>query len=140
MNLLLWCALIVFLAWAYIFFGRPLLMNRFRTLWGYIDPVEDWLVDRSRTLIVARLYWIGGIVIAIHDTLASYGMDWTPLVNEVTNLIPEQYRALALAGFLAATGAAFVPTWKTTSSWSVYPYEVRHAGAPVAGEYWARNA
>ena len=40
MNLLLWCALVVFLAWAYIFFGRPLLMNRFPTLWGYIDPVE----------------------------------------------------------------------------------------------------
>jgi hypothetical protein len=107
MNLLLWCALVVFLAWAYIFFGRPLLMNRFPTLWSYIDPAERWLVDRSRTLIVARLYWIGGIVIAIHDTLASYGMDWTPLVNEVTNLIPEQYRPLLLAGFLALTGVAF---------------------------------
>ena len=107
MNLLLWCALVVFLAWAYIFFGRPLLMNRFPTLWGYIDPVERWLVDHSRTLIIARLYWIGGIVIAIHDTLASYGMDWTPLVNEVTNLVPEQYRALMLAGFLALTGVAF---------------------------------
>ena len=76
MNLLLWCALIVFLTWAYIFFGRPLLMNRFPTLWSYIDPVENWLVDCSRTLIVARLYWIGGILIAIHDSLASYGMDW----------------------------------------------------------------
>jgi hypothetical protein len=107
MNLLLWCALIVFLAWAYIFFGRPFLRERYPKMWSYIDPVEDWLVDRSRTLIVARLYWIGGIVIAIHDTLASYGMDWTPLVNEVTNLIPEQYRALALAGFLALTGVAF---------------------------------
>lgn len=82
-------------------------MNRFPTLWDYIDPVERWLVDHSRTLIIARLYWIGGIVIAIHDTLASYGMDWTPLVNEVTNLTPEQFRALALAGFLAATGVAF---------------------------------
>ena len=34
-------------------------------------------------------------------------MDWTPLVNEVTNLVPEQFRALALAGFLASTGVAF---------------------------------
>jgi hypothetical protein len=107
MNLLLWCALIVFLAWAYIFFGRPFLRDRYPKLWSYIDPVEAWLVDRSRTLIVARLYWIGGIVIAIHDTLASYGMDWTPLVNEITNLIPADYRPLALAGFLALTGVAF---------------------------------
>jgi len=107
MNLLLWCTLIVSLAWAYIFLGRPLLRDHYPQLWSYIDRVEDWLVDRSRTLIVARLYWIGGIIIAIHDTLASYGMDWTPLVNEVTNLVPEQYRALALAGFLAATGVAF---------------------------------
>jgi len=107
MNLLLWCALIVFLAWAYIFFGRPLLRERFPKIWAYIDPIEDWLVANSRTLIIARRYWIGGAVIAIHDTLASYGMDWTPLVNEVTNLIPADYRPLALAGFLAATGVAF---------------------------------
>jgi hypothetical protein len=31
--------------------------------------VEDWLVDRSRTLIVARLGWIGGVIIAIHDSI-----------------------------------------------------------------------
>ena len=75
------------------------------------QPIEVWesarLIDRSRTLLIARLYWLGGIFIAIHDKLAEYGFDVTPLITQVSDFIPENYRPLALAAFLALTGLAF---------------------------------
>jgi len=107
MNLLILCAIVIVLAWLYIWVARPWLANRYPKVWQWVDTAEAWLIDRSRTLLIARLYWVGGIVICIHDKLAEYGMDWTPLVNQFTDLVPETYRPLALAGFLALTGIAF---------------------------------
>ena len=107
MNLLMLCAIVIVLAWLYIWVARPWLANRYPEVWQVIDKIEAWLIDRSRTLLIARLYWLGGIFIAIHDKLAEYGFDVTPLITQVSDFVPENYRALALAAFLALTGLAF---------------------------------
>jgi hypothetical protein len=107
MNLLILCAIVIVLAWLYIWVARPWLASRYPKVWQWIDTAESWLIDRSRTLLIARLYWLGGIFIAVHDTLAEHGFDVTPLITQVSDFVPENYRPLALAGFLALTGIAF---------------------------------
>jgi len=105
---LLYCGIAVLVLWIYILFVREWLVDRWpdQFKWWH-EQVEDKLWDRSRTILTARLYWVGSIVIALHEFFAQYGMDWTPITQEISKLIPEQYRGLALALMLGLTGIAF---------------------------------
>ena len=109
--------LIVVALVAYMTFVRPILAQKYPDLFTKLDEIEKLLIQRSRTLLASRLYWIGGLVLAFHDGLAGVGVDWTPIVDQVSQMIPTQYRSLAAAMVMVGTGLLF--EWlrhKTTQS------------------------
>jgi hypothetical protein len=101
------CAIVIFVAWVYVVFVRPRLAANYPATFEKIDAIELKLWSASRTILFARLYWVGGLVIGAHDLIAQAGADWTPLVNEAAAFIPERYRPLALAAFLFGTGVLY---------------------------------
>ena len=100
---------VTFIVWVYILFVREWLDKHFQGTWyaWWHENVEDVLWAKSRTILASRLYWVGGIIIAVHDIAANAGVDWTPFVNQLSIWIPEQYRGLALSGCFIFTGIAF---------------------------------
>jgi hypothetical protein len=64
-------------------------------------------------------------VVAFHDLIAAAGADWTPIVNEVAQFLPEKYRPLALAAFLFGSGILFEWLRRITTE----PLEERKAAA-----------
>jgi hypothetical protein len=110
------CIAVVALAWIYILFVRELLVEMWPAKFARWHAVEDKLWDRSRTLLIARLYIAGSIIIAVHDALAAQGaIDWTPLITQITSVVPEPYRPIALAVWLALTGVAMEWLRRTTT-------------------------
>ena len=53
------------------------------------------------------------------------GADWTPLVNEIVQFLPEKYRPLALAAFVFGSGILFEWLRRITTE----PLEERKAAA-----------
>lgn len=86
MTLFLTFAILAAIALVYVFVVRPLIRNLpvFVPFFDWIEPIEARLWRKSRTILVARLYEIAGILLAIHDLLmpvvAQLGFDWTALV------------------------------------------------------------
>lgn len=105
MNLLMMFAIVIVVAWAYILLRHPLL-DRFPRLQAW-HQIEDRLWANSRTLLIARLYTLGGIIIAIHDGLAQSGVNVTPILEQITSFLPEKYRPLGLALWVVLTGVVF---------------------------------
>ncbi len=102
------CGIVIVVVWSYILFVREWLVAKWPdTFKWWHEQVEDRLWARSRAILVARLYWVGGIVIGIHELVAASGYDVTPLLHEIAKFIPEKYQPLALAAFLGVTGIAF---------------------------------
>jgi hypothetical protein len=99
--------IIIFVIWAYVLFLRPQLVKWYPEFFASINQIEYRLWNNSRTIISARLYWVGGVLVAVHDFIAQQSADMTPFLSEAGNLIPEKYRPLALSGFLIVTGALF---------------------------------
>lgn len=100
------CIAVVLLAWLYILLIRELLVEVWPDKFARWHQIEDRLWSRSRTLLIARLYIVGSIIIAIHDAIAAQSVNWTPLITQITATIPEPYRPIALAIWLAVTGLA----------------------------------
>jgi hypothetical protein len=98
---------IIILVWAYCLFIREWLVATWPERFTWWHDLEDKLWYNSRTILVSRLYWVGGVVVLLHDALASYGFDWTPIMTQFTNHVPEQYRALLLGVFFIVTGSVF---------------------------------
>jgi hypothetical protein len=78
--------------------------------------LERALFDRSRTILAARMYWIGGALLGIQQIAASAGLDATPIINEAAKMIPEQYRGLVVAVALFITGLSFEWLRKKTTT------------------------
>lgn len=95
------------LVWLYVLFIREWMVERWPEKFTRWHAMEDMLWAKSRTILGARLYWVGGIVVAIHDMAASLGMDWTPIMTQITAMIPERYRELAAMTAVIATGLLF---------------------------------
>lgn len=100
---------VIVLAWIYILFVREAIV----TIWPggklqwWHEQVEDKLWEQSRTLLAARLYWVGALIVGAHEALAAGGYDFTPLLKEISNYVPEQYRPIIVPAALLLTGAAF---------------------------------
>lgn len=98
---------IVFVVWAYILFIRGWMLRKWPDQVGRWQTIEDYLWARSRTILGARLYWVSGVIIALHDMAAAAGVDVTPITTQLSEFIPPAYRGLALSIGLAATGVLF---------------------------------
>jgi hypothetical protein len=112
---LIFAGLLIFAVWFYILFVRPFLIDRFPPF-GKFAAVERALFDRSRTILAARMYWIGGALLGIQQIAASAGLDATPIINEAAKMIPEQYRGLVVAVALFITGLSFEWLRKKTTT------------------------
>ena len=62
---LIFCGAVVIGAWVYVKFARPRIAARWPLEFEKIAAVETWLWEKSRTILVARLYWVGGAVIGL---------------------------------------------------------------------------
>lgn len=102
MNILTVSGLIVFLAWAYVMFARPLVLKRFPV----IVTIESKLWAGSRQIMMARLMSVGGLVVGFHDMVLASGADASTFMGELSKYVPDQYRALALSGVLFFGGLA----------------------------------
>lgn len=90
---LLATAAVVTLYW----FGlRPWLRSQpaLAGVWVVVDKAEAALWARSRTILAARLMWIPGALVGLHDAVAALGVDWAPFTTQVLQLVPEAYRPL----------------------------------------------
>jgi len=119
---------ILFLAiWVYILFIRPKLIEWY-PLFSKFTQWEQTLFDQSRTILQARFYWMGGILVALHELAAQAGIDWTtPITDELSNHIPERWRGIAIGLFMMVVGLGFAWLRKTT------------AGAPTNEEIPAKD-
>lgn len=107
---------LVFLVWLYILWVRDWLFahlagtkydryhQQIRQLWG-----------ASRTMLVGRLYWLVGILMGLHEMAIQAGFDFTPIYREIANLLPEQFRPIALALLLYVTGLVIIKLRKITA-------------------------
>lgn len=98
--------IVTFIVWAYVLFVREWAERKFPDSFysKVIHQAEDKLWLNSRQILVGRLYWVGSIVLAIHELAISAGYDMTPLTKEIAAFIPENYRGFALALALFLTG------------------------------------
>jgi hypothetical protein len=106
---------VIFVVWAYVLFGRSWMLEKWPDQVGYWHTIEDNLWAKSRTILSARLYWVGGVIIALHDLAGAAGIDVTPITSQISNLIPEQYRGLAIALASIVTGLLFEYMRRTTT-------------------------
>jgi hypothetical protein len=108
----------ILVTWVYIFFGREWLVSKWPDKFSVIHSIEDKLWERSRTLLAARIYWVGGIILFIHDSMAMSDLvDWTPIIGQFSELFPEKYRNLVVTTWPVATGILFEALrWMTTQS------------------------
>lgn len=101
-------ALIIFVSWFYILFVREWAVSRWPDHFGPWYKLEEWLWLNSRQILIARLYWVGGILIGLHETLAQQGFDVTPFLVQIEEYIPERWRPMLapfiIPVFLGATG------------------------------------
>lgn len=77
------------------------------------------LFAHSRTIFVARMYMLFGVVVGIHDSVAMWigGQDFTPLTTRALDAthIPMELRPLTISAAAAATGAAIETLRKVTT-------------------------
>lgn len=116
--MLMWAILaVILLAWIYILFVREAMVaiwpDKFR--WWH-ENVEDKIWAQSRTLFIARLYWVGAILVSAHEALAAGGYDFTPLLKQISQFVPEEYRPIIVPAFLLLTGAAMEYLRRRTTS------------------------
>jgi len=110
MNLFILAGITIVVVWVYILWLREWLVARWPATFSKWHAIEDWLWASSRTILIARGYWVLGVITAIHDYLATQGFDWTPFTTQIMNaltFVPADLRAPMFGLFLIATGAAF---------------------------------
>lgn len=111
MNFLTISGLVIFVVWAYVLFLRPKVLAAFPKIY----EIECKLWDGSRQILVARMAWLGGIIVTIHDFVLSSGADGSSLLHELAAFLPDKYQPLALAGVLFVGGIALEWLRKTTT-------------------------
>jgi hypothetical protein len=105
MKIIVMFTILAAIAIAYAFWLRGWLGQHpaFKPYYDWIDPIAARLWSRSRTILSARLYWIAGTMMGLHDfvvpILLSSGFEWQAFVP------PEYQRFYPLV--IIATGLLF---------------------------------
>jgi hypothetical protein len=105
----------IIIVWAYILFIRPRLIVK-HPEFGKFAKAEEALFAKSRTILAARLYWVGGLLVGLQQLAAQAGVDTTPVTNELAKMIPEGYRSLAVGVAMLVTGVGFEWLRRVTTS------------------------
>jgi hypothetical protein len=96
----------------YVFWLRAMLRcrPRYQPFYDWLEPIEARLCDKSRTILVARLYQLAGILATVQAALQESGIDWLSLVP-----IPDEY-AKYVGPTIWVTGILFAKLRKITSA------------------------
>jgi hypothetical protein len=95
----------------YVFWGRAWARNRwawFDAVLDKIEPYEQMLWKKSRTIFLARLYQLAGFLVTAQGFLVESGVDWVSIIP-----IPEKYQ-LYVGPVVWVTGLAFAQLRKAT--------------------------
>lgn len=86
MKTILAFAIMAAVAVIYAFWIRRWLKQHpvFKPYYDWVEPIEAKLWVKSRTVLSARLYWVAGTLIGLHDfvvpIILSSGLDWQSFV------------------------------------------------------------
>ena len=80
-------------SWAAGFFAR-------------IEPAEILLFRKSQTILVGRMFWLGGGLVTLYDAVAVYAssLDLTPITTRVLSGVPEDMRGLVVSAIFGLIG------------------------------------
>lgn len=101
--------LIAVILW-YALRGRAWLKERSWThaFFAWIEPLEIFLYQKSETILIGRLLWLGGIVVTFYDALAVFArsLDLTPLTTRIFDFlhVPLDMRGMVTAALVTALG------------------------------------
>ena len=113
MKIIVMFAILAAIAIAYAFWLRGWLKRHpaFKPYYDWIEPIEAKLWAKSRTILSARLYWVAGTLIGLHDFVApillSSGL-------ELHAFVPPEYQRLYPL-VMIATGLLFEGLRRATS-------------------------
>lgn len=97
----------------YVFWLRTILraMPAFAPFYAWIEPVEALLWAKSRTVFLARLVWVPGALVTLHDFVLPYfgAVNWDPVSTKLLLAlhIPTDFHAAAMTVFTMALAQAF---------------------------------
>ena len=98
---------IVLLIW-YAMAGRAWLKQQWWTakFFAWIEPLEVRLYQKSETVLMGRLMWVGGAIVTLYDSVATFftSLDLTPVTNRLFSFIPSDLRPLAVSSGLVGVG------------------------------------
>lgn len=101
---------IVALLVAYAMFGRKWLKKQSWSagFFEWIEPFEIAVFQKSETILVGRLLWIGGLLVTFYDGIAIFlsSLDLTPLTTRLFDFlhVPPDMRSVAATAFITALG------------------------------------
>jgi hypothetical protein len=113
--------IIVGLILAYALALRPWLKNQpwAARFFAWIEPFERNLFKKSETVLVGRLVWLGGAIVAVYDGFIAYfsTLDVEPLTTRMMDYlhIPPDLRGFTLSVLVTGLGFAIVRLRKTTT-------------------------
>jgi hypothetical protein len=116
--------IIIFVVWFYVLFLREWLVAVWPERFTKWHDIETYLWLNSRQILVSRVYWFGGAIVGLHEWAAAAGFDFTPIVQQITDLIPENYQKfvpLFISLGLIVTGWVFEKLRKSTTE----PIEIK---------------
>ncbi len=120
LKIAIWIAVVMAIVLLYAL-CRPLLRELpwLKPLYDRLEPVEAFLWDRSRTILLARLIWVPGTLLSLHDAiLPAFGLvNWTPIsASLLLQLgVPEQFHAAAVLMFTTLLTQGFEALRKVTT-------------------------
>jgi hypothetical protein len=95
---------------AYAMFGRAWLKRQTWTagFFAAIEPIEIALFQKSETILIGRLLWVGGLLVTLYDGLAVFlsSLDLTPVTTRLFDFlhVPTDMRSVAATAFITAMG------------------------------------
>lgn len=110
--LIILTGVIVLLVW-YAMAGRAWLKSQWwaEGFFAWIEPIEIRLYQKSETVLMGRLMWVGGAIVTLYDSLATFvtSLDLTPVTNRMFSFIPADLRPLTISSGLIGVGLLI--TW-----------------------------
>jgi hypothetical protein len=105
----------------YAIWGRPWLKKQpwAQKFFAWVDPLELALFQKSETILMGRLLWVGGLFVTFYDGAAEFihSLDLTPLTTRLFDWlgIPPDMRSLSMSAFIGILGLMINKLRKTTT-------------------------
>jgi len=93
----------------WVFVLRPFVRDLpiFDPFFDWLEPIERKLWAKSRTILAARIAWVPAALLSVHDTIAAWALDWTPILSRLVKSIPDDLQGLAMAAVVGVIGVVF---------------------------------